>query len=316
MKVNTEVLTDYLNGKCDEETKQKLEQWLKNEPNNRKYLNELKVYWEAKELKPAKINFDSTEGFQSLLAKKSNKKSQYIRKTLRYAAFIAALVTTSLFGYFFITPGNSNRIVLNTEQTEKTMILPDGTSILLAIGSSIEYPNEFADNERLVKLKGEAFFNVTKNEEKPFVILSGQTQTKVVGTSFRIIEEADRTMIKVRTGIVEFMQLGNPKNKIRLQKGDLALFVNNQKAVLKGDTESEKIDFSVKLLEYQNEKLEIICKDLSELFNTPIQIQSENKSQLSLTAVFENQNIKSIIESICFTLNLEFEQKGNIILLK
>ncbi|MFA9370246.1 MAG: FecR family protein [Labilibaculum antarcticum] len=316
MKVNTEVLTDYLNGKCDEETKQKLEQWLKYGPNNRKYLNELKVYWDAKESISTKINFDSAEGFQSLLGKKSNKKSQYIKKTLRRAAFIAALVTTSLFGYLFTNQENSDQIVVNIEQTEKTVILSDGTSILLAIGSSIEYPNEFSDNERLVKLKGEAFFNVAKNKENPFVILSGQTQTKVVGTSFRIIEEVDRTTIKVRTGIVEFMERENPENKIRLLKGDCAQFVNNQKAVLKGDSESEKIDFSVKLLEYKNEKLEIICKDLSELFNTPVQIQSENKSQLSLTAVFEDQNIESIIESLCFTLNLEFEQKENIILLK
>ncbi len=316
MKVNTEVLTDFLNEKCDEKTKQKLELWLKEGSNNRRYLNELKIYWEAKKFKSVKIDFDSEKGFQNLLAKKSNKKSQRIRKTLQYAAFIAALVTTSLFVYLFVNQENSGQIVVNIEQPEKTVILPDGTSILLAIGSSIEYPDKFPDHERLVKLKGEAFFNVAKNKEKPFIILSGQTQTKVVGTSFRIIEETDRTTIQVCTGIVEFMQQGNPKNKIKLLKDDLAQFVNNQKAVLKGDSKSGKNDFSVKLLEYKNEKLDVICKDLSELFNTTIQIQSKEKSQLSLTAVFEDQNIESIIESLCFTLNLEFEQYENIILLK
>lgn len=316
MKVNTEVLTDYLNEKCDEKTKQKIELWLEEKPNNRKYLNELKVYWEAKEYKSVNIDFNSEEGFHKLLEKKSIRKSQYLRKVYQYAALIVVLIATSLFGYLTTNLENSNQMVINIEQTEKTVILPDGTSALLTKGSSIEYPDEFSDNERLVKLKGEAFFTVAKNKEKPFIIYSGRTQTKVVGTSFRIIEEANRTTIKVRTGIVEFMEQGNPKNKIRLLKGDLAQFVNNQKAVLKGDAESKKLDLSVKLLEYKNEKLEIICKDLSELFNITIQIQNENKSQLSVTAVFEDQNIKSIIESLCFTLNLEFEQKENIILLK
>lgn len=316
MKVNTEVLTDYLNEKCDKETKQKLALWLKEDFNNQKYLNELKIYWGAKEFKSVKINFDSEVGFQKLLMKRSNKKLQLIKKTLRYTALVVALITTSLFGYLAVNPNISDTIVMNMEQTEKTVILPDGTSISLVKGSTIEYPNQFSENERLVKLKGEAFFKVAKNKVKPFIILSGQTKTRVVGTSFRIIEEGNRTTIKVKTGIVEFMEQANPKNKIRLRKGDLAQFVNSQKAVIKGYSNSEKKDFSVKSLKYKNEKLEVICKDLSEIFGTTIKLQSGNISQLSLTAVFENQNLESIIKSICFTFNLEFEQKENIILLK
>ena len=316
MKVNTEILTDYLNEKCDKETKQKLALWLKEDSNNQKYLNELKIYWDAKEFKSAKIEFDSETGFQKLLAKKSNKKSQLIRKTLRYTALVVALIATGLFGYLAVNRNISDTIVVNTKQTEKTVILPDGTSISLAKRSTIEYPNQFSENERLVKLKGEAFFKVAKNKVKPFIIISGQTKTRVVGTSFRIIEESNRTTIKVITGIVEFMEQANPKNKIRLLKGDLAQFVNNQKAVIKGYSNSEKKDFLVKSLKYKNKKLEVICKDLSEIFCTTIKLQSENTSQLSLTAVFENQNLESIIKSICFTLNLEFEQKENIILLK
>ncbi|MBN2595623.1 MAG: FecR family protein [Marinifilaceae bacterium] len=316
MKVNTEVLTDYLNEKCDEKTKQKLEIWLDKDPDSQKYFNELKIYWDAKESRSKKIEFDSETGFQNLLAKKSKRKSQYLKRTLRYAALIATLISTSLFGYLFISPENSNIIVSNMEQTEKTLVLPDGTSIVLAEGSRIEYPDHFSKSERLVTLKGEAFFNVAKNKEKPFVILSGQTRTMVVGTSFRINEDIDRTTIKVRTGIVEFMEKENPKNKTRLLKGDCAQFVNNQKVVLKRDSESNEIDFTVKLLKYNNEKLEVICKDLCELFNTTIQIQNVSKSQLSLSAVFEDQNLESIIKSLCFTLNLEPEQKENIILLK
>ncbi|WP_197092660.1 FecR family protein [Labilibaculum euxinus] len=316
MKVNTEILTDYLNEKCDDKTKQKLEIWLNKDPDNQKYLNELKIYWDAKESITAKIEFDSEAGFQNLLAKKSKIKSQYLKRTLRYAALIVAFISTSLFGYLFIAPENSNLIVSNMEQTEKTLVLPDGTSIILAEGSRIEYPNHFSKNERLVTLMGEAFFNVAKNKEKPFIILSGQTRTMVVGTSFSIKEEIDRTTIKVRTGIVEFMEKGNPKNKTRLLKGDCAQFVNNQKVVLKSDSESNKIYFTVKLLKYNNERLEVVCKDLSELFNTTIQIQNVPKSQLSLSAVFEDENLESIIKSLCFTLNLESEQKENIILLK
>jgi len=316
MKVNTEVLTDYLNEKYDEKTKQKLALWLKEDSNNQQYLNELKIYWNAKGFKPAKIDFNSEAGFQKLLKRRSNKKSQFIRKTLQYTALVVALITASIFGYLAVNPNISDTVVMNMEQTEKTVILPDGTSISLIKGSTIEYPNQFSENERLVKLKGEAFFKVAKNKVKPFIILSGQTKTRVVGTSFRIVEERNRTTIKVKTGIVEFMEQANPKNKIRLRKGDLAQFVNSQKAVIKGYYNSEKKDFSVKSLKYKNEKLEVICKDLSEIFGTTIKLQSGNISQLSLTAVFENQNLESIIKSICFTFNLKFEQKENIILLK
>ncbi|PKQ64887.1 hypothetical protein BZG02_03275 [Labilibaculum filiforme] len=316
MKVNTQLLTDYLNNKCDKETKRKLNTWLHEDPKNQKYLNELKIYWDAKESKPTKLEFDSKTGFQNLLAKKLHRQKQNRKRTLRYAALIAALISTSLFGYLFISNENTDQKVVNMLPIEKTVLLPDGTSISLTRGSTIEYPNKFSKQERLVKLSGEAFFNVAKNKEKPFIILAGKTRTKVLGTSFRIKETEKRTTIEVQTGIVEFMEQENTANKIKLEKNDYAQFVNNQKAVLKNISQSDTVDFAVKLLKYKNERLEVICKDLSELFNTTIQIQNESKSQLSITAVFEEQNLESIIKSLCFTLNLEYEQKNNILLLK
>lgn len=316
MKVNTEVLTDYLNGKCDEKTKQTLEIWRNEDPKNEKYLIELKTYWDAKESTSTQINFDAEKGYKELLDKKRNRKQHSFKKILRYVAMIAVIITSGLLSYTLFLTDQSIKIVVNIEETEKKIELPDGTTVFLASKSSIEYAKVFSEHERLVHLKGEAFFNVARNEEKPFVILTAETKTRVLGTSFRISEKEKRTNIKVRTGIVEFMDINMPENKIRLVKGEMAQFIKKQDVILKGDTEYNNEHFSIEILEYNKVDLGKVCSDLSEIFSTEIKIQTENNSQLAITAIFENQDLESIIESICFILDLEFVREENYILLK
>lgn len=318
MEVNTEVLTDYLNNKCNAKTKQEVENWKAQNLDNLNYFNEIKFYWENKNILSTNIYFDPEIGFKKLLKKRTQKRNIAIRKTLQYAAMFAIIITTCILGYQSTNTKSHNKaeLVFNSEKTEKQILLSDGTSILLAQGATIEYPDEFSKTDRLVKLTGEAFFKVAKDKNKPFVILTENTRTKVLGTSFRISENTGRTNIEVKTGIVEFMELKNPENKIKLEKDQMAQFVNQQKVVLSGNAGFENKILCVKLLKYKNEKLENICNDLNELFETNIKLEGENTSQLSLTAVFEDQNLDSILKSICFTLNLEIIRKENYILLK
>lgn len=316
MKINTEVITDYLNKQCDELTRKNIEKWISDSPKNKSYFDELKFYWNRESSVSKLIEFDPEKGFKQLKKKKTAQKRIQLRKIMRYAAVIALLIATSITSFIVLFPASNQIIVENHSQSEKMLNLPDGTRILLEQGGFISYSENFSETERLIELKGEAFFDVAKDKNRPFIITTRHTKTRALGTSFRITEINKLTSIKIQSGIVEFIDKDDPNNKLKLTKGESARFFENQHALISKTKESANSNFKIKHLVYQNEKLETICHDLNEFFNTDIRIGSEQKKQLSMTATFEDQDLNNILESISFSLNLDIEKKDNYILLK
>jgi len=79
--------------------------------------------------------------------------------------------------------------------------LPEGTKVWLNSASTLTYPNRFADDERVVEIAGEAYFEVAKNHQKPFKVISKDQQLTVLGTAFNISAYSDET--EVKTTLVE-----------------------------------------------------------------------------------------------------------------
>ncbi len=99
----------------------------------------------------------------------------------------------------------NDRAVFNTMSTPKggqyKLILPDGTNVWLNAASSITYPTVFAGKEREVKITGEVYFEVAKNEQKPFIVKTHDESIRVLGTEFNVNSYVDEPFIK--TSLVE-----------------------------------------------------------------------------------------------------------------
>lgn len=113
------------------------------------------------------------------------------------------------------------------------LILEDGSEILLNSGSVIKYPKHFDKNKREVYLEGEAFFKVTHNAAKPFIVNTGKIKTTVLGTSFNIraYPEIDQIKVTVATGKVGVAATGKT----------LSLLYPNQQINYHTQTESYEI---------------------------------------------------------------------------
>lgn len=316
MKINTEVLTDYLNQQCDEQTKKEVENWINTDAKNKDYFEELKFYWDYESTGSKQADFDSEKGLNAIQSKRANKKQLRIRQLMRYAAVITLLIATSITSLIVMSPDFNNVVIENQALSEKVVKLPDGTEVLLAQGGTLKYSKSFNEKERLIDLFGEAYFDVTKDKSRPFIISTKSTQTKVLGTSFRIIEGNGHTDITVHSGIVEFMEKSNTSNKIKLVKGESAQFFLSNKVLLSKTGNSSRNQFKLKRLEYKNEKLESICKDLNKLFNANIKLENDHIKELSITTTFEDQTFENILQSISFSLDLDIEKKNDHILLK
>ncbi|RYZ94255.1 MAG: hypothetical protein EOP47_28175, partial [Sphingobacteriaceae bacterium] len=92
-----------------------------------------------------------------------------------------------------------------------SIVLTDGTKIWLNGGSKLKYPNTFRGDRREVSVEGEAFFDVTHDADKPFIVRSGEISTQVLGTSFNVKAYADEHLLKVNvvSGKVGVLPSGN-----------------------------------------------------------------------------------------------------------
>jgi ferric-dicitrate binding protein FerR (iron transport regulator) len=120
------------------------------------------------------------------------------------------------------------RLELNTGDEIDVVFLPDKSLVYLNKNSTLIYDERFNGDERIVYLKGESFFKIAHNPDKPFIVYTDYTKTKVLGTSFNINAGTDLTEVSVFSGTVGFSKIGgSEKNMEILEKNERLIFRNS-----------------------------------------------------------------------------------------
>ncbi len=127
-----------------------------------------------------------------------------IRRKRLMPAFIGAAATIALLFMVFWYAGNTGDKVYYADGATTEFRLPDSTLVVMNSGSEMIVSRRFNKEKREVEIKGEVFFNVTHNRQKPFIIRHGALTTEVKGTSFTICDypELDNNKVTVNTGLV------------------------------------------------------------------------------------------------------------------
>jgi transmembrane sensor len=217
---------------------------------------------------------------------------------------------------------NSNRIY--------KLVLPDNSSVWLNPHAQLQYPKVFAAASRRVSMKGECFFEITKNPERPFIINSRSIITKVWGTSFRVRDNDQNTDadVSVVTGKVSVsLKTKQAVNNARLvmAKGDVMLYPH-QKAVYCGNDHTLKPasipnERTLKIwdrvdLAFDNMLLKDIIPVLNTRYNVNIIAANEKLNRYMLNADFSGFNLPDVLEALNKSLNIDYEIKENTIELK
>ncbi|WP_020529085.1 FecR family protein [Flexithrix dorotheae] len=241
----------------------------------------------------------------------------------RIAASIALII--SAIGFYFIISlsDNSENLVKleNNLQRAKTVLLSDGSSIILSPNSSLEYAQTFNQTNREVHLKGEAFFEISKNPQKPFVVYTAHLATRVVGTSFSISagENSDKTSVSVVTGKVAVVT-GNESSAIleNFQSGEL-LGENEGIVFHEKGSALERFTFSkhpMGLLNFENAPILEVFNILEKNYGVDIKVDETKLESCSLNASLIDMPLQKKIDLICIAINYQYKIEGNIITLK
>ena len=201
--------------------------------------------------------------------------------------------------------------------------LQDGSVVKLNSGSELRYPSSFAGmDNRQVYLKGEAFFEITKNPKKPFVVKTEEMFTQVYGTVFNIsaYENDDKIEVVLVEGSVG-VGGKNAFNAETLKMIKPFQKVTNSK-VLYNTYHIEDVDvtpyiaWTKGIVAFQNEQMSGIIKKLERQFNVKIINENEMLGELRFTGMFDKEGIDLILKTIQTHTHFTYSKEGTIITIK
>ncbi len=314
-----ELLVKYLLQEATVSEQQQVQEWLAQNEANRKELEHLEFVWKESQKAAAASTINEQEAWNRFVELRNEKKTPVISigASKRWLQMAAAVIVILVGGWFANTFFN-NTYTLEVVQTRQTVLadtLPDGSVVTLNKNSSIEYNKKFTKGKtRALKLQGEAFFNVTANKEKPFVIAVNDVEVKVVGTSFNIKTVNGQTEVIVKTGIVEVTRNGNT---VRLTP--------NEKIITPvKDTVLVKSVITDKLYDYYQSK-EFVCDNtplwrltevLNEAYGTTIVLGRPELRNLRINTTFNNESLDHILTIIAQTFQLQIVKQENQIIIQ
>ncbi len=203
------------------------------------------------------------------------------------AAVIVLLGATFSFQNYFQDETEWELVEANSEIKE--LQLADGSKVWLNAGSTLSYPAEFSATERPIKLTGEAFFEVSKDANRPFQVTTNRTTVTVLGTEFNVRDIADEKTFEVAV----------QEGKVRVQKNESSqkvILVKNEKAVYDEKNDSlEKVNdknlnaisWKRKSLKFQNTTLENALSTLENQFNININLENKGLKKCSISGRYK-----------------------------
>ena len=312
------LIMSYLDGQCSTEGARELLMWVAESEENRLYFKSLKDQYEVwsltdfamPELDEADVEaaLDAVNTKIDAIEETETKVVQmpWLRRNYRYVSGVAAAFLIALFiGFLVRNPFNSTVTYAYNGQNESSYVLPDGTSVNFDGESTISCPENFDKANRSVDFEGVAYFDVAKDENKPFVIHCNNMDVEVLGTTFLLNAEknTDRYSLDLYTGKVRmtaFDEKGHELSQIEVAPGERGVW-NAAESELKTMTypevkEEELVNNHV--LVFDNELLSKIVEALEYLYKVEIELD-ETCAAKKLTARFsDEESIDEVLETI------------------
>ncbi|WP_044204985.1 FecR family protein [Flammeovirga sp. OC4] len=241
----------------------------------------------------------------------------YHSSVFRYAASI--LFLGLLVGlYFSSQKAVVERITIQTAVGEQKVVkLPDGSTVHLNNLSSLSYGSDFEKN-RVLELQGEAFFDVQKDSLHPFQVLTKNTVTQVLGTSFNI-KSYDETDVKVvvRTGKVNVKSRTDHKNSVDLLPQQMTNYKGELKVLERIiTTQNEDFQWMNKVIVFDHTPIESAIEELERWYNIEIDIADHNIKNCQLNGKYKVGKLEEILEGLAFMNNIQYQfQDKDVIVL-
>lgn len=315
-----DILKKYLMGECSEDELIEVNAWMKESDEHARQLFRMEeIYQLGKEnsrMMEQRMLLAEKRLFKRI-KKEEGERTRILRmhRWMKYAAIVVvALLLGGGAGYLFYQNDADMLVAVANEGIVKEVTLPDGTRVWLNNSATLKYPREFSKAVRNVHLEGEAYFKVTKNHQKPFIVESDAMQVKVLGTTFNFKSDprcrvAEATLIEGEIEVKGKREEGQiilaPGQRAELNKSTGRLTVKQVDAKLDAVWHDDLIPF---------EKADIftIAKALERFYDVKIILSPDIQPDKTYSGVLKKKsNIESVLKSLQNSIPIDYKIVGS-----
>ena len=319
MEINEDILIRYINGMLTEEEAAEVKNWRAASLENEKLLEQ--VYFTAQVASRLKVmrtvNPDEAlSRFKSRIHKKEKRLAlRQVLGVIQRAAAVLFIPVFLLSAYLFIQQGQGNVRTLAVRTNPGVVSafdLPDGSKVWLNAGSSLKYPTQFNDKQRVVSMQGEAYFEVESDKEHPFIVKTKQLTVEATGTAFNVNAYAPDHVAAVT-----------------LVKGKVAVTLDQKKTI--SLSPGEKIDYNLAtslynvnktntykwcswkdgILIFRDDPLEYVFKRLGQTYNVEFILKDAELGKYSYKATFEGESLNEILRLLEMSAPIRCKEVSN-----
>nr|WKN35783.1 FecR domain-containing protein [Tunicatimonas sp. TK19036] len=238
---------------------------------------------------------------------------------LRVAASLLLMIMVGWAVWYAIQPEpttDTEPVSLMMKRTRKgekrTVRLPDGTKVKLNANSVLVYPTEFDHKVRSVRLEGEALFDVTKDADRPFIIMSGDVKTQVLGTSFnvRAYDEEPGVTVAVVTGKVKVR--GKRTSELYLLPEDVSYYHRSDSSL---STSSQSVTdltaWSRNILLFDEDPAEEVWRKLENWYGVNIILPDQPVITGNYSGRYHNEALSRVLDGISYASEFAYEIQEN-----
>lgn len=331
-----ELIVRFLQQDINEEELRCLEAWLEEDTEHKSYFFGLKSISDSSRrsfFSQKDVNEASWQKMVARMNKGNEKISSYSKlrtrdlwlSSVKYAAIIVLAVGlgwgihafhgSTQSSYLAKEDVTYNEIHVQKGGRANTLILSDGTKVVLNAATTFRYPASFNGEYRQVYLDGEAYFEVTENEKKPFVVKLDKQDITVLGTTFNVQAYDNETysvvtLLSGRVMLESFNESGESTGRMFMKPDQRALSDNISGSVSLSDVDASLTNTWINgEYKFKDEPLSSIVKRLENYYNVEIHLDDKHLEQIKYTGTFSlDQDIQEVIRIIDYEKQFTFKR--------
>lgn len=295
-----QILKQFFLNSYPPEIEEKVQKWIIKDKWTAEKNNAMSAIWDEMEIAPNDNTYKALDRVRNKIKQLENQKKHLrIRCVLLGSVAVIIPVLLIVGSYLYINQGVEMIEVVTSSNQQKQCTLADGTTILLNSSTKITYPSKFKDSTRVVTLDGEAYFSVTSDAAKPFIVKTNNLSVRVLGTKFNIsaYPTNDRTIATLNSGKIQVdIQSGKTDSKYILKPNQEIVFNKIDNSVLINTVTGENSSWKDGSLVFQDATFNDIVNTIERRYGVTIDYSKQAFLNTPYTLKFiHNESLEDVL---------------------
>lgn len=322
-----DLILKYLQGNCSDAEKELLFDWIEQHDENKKYFRQMRQLWDLNNLvttpeQPVLTEVAYSEVRARVIENKAKRPNRVIRVMIQYAAI--AVVCFGVSWYFWQSRQRTSGVVWQNVEVpvgqRVKLTLADGSQVWLNSKSKFSFPAGFNASNRLVKLNGEAYFEVAPNKKQPFIVQTAHAAVTVKGTKFNLYayeneENVETTLLEGKVTFSESSARGQSKDLLPHQQlvynasnGDIKITDNvNDKDV---------VSWVSGAYFFNNVTIRDIIARLTHYYDVEVEVKDSSILDYTCIGKFRlDESLEDVLQVISITKPFEYKIEGEKVII-